>query len=155
MSVVRRDGVHLSTKVFDNVYTTFRIWNAENPKDAVLKAYNFKIKVLFESHFLDQSNQLLPDDHDCFNEFNKMLDQYFRNKTIVDHIDPEISIMQALDQKGIISISTLPDVSPERIAQEIFNWFKVWLTNSTLINRVDVRSVELVTNDRHSVMYVE
>ena len=155
MSVIRRDGVHLTTKLFDNIYTVFRIWNSENPKDTVLNAYNFKIKVLFESHFLDKSNQMLPDDHDCFIEFNKMLDQRFRNKTLVDLIDPEMSIMQALDQKGVISISTLPDVSSERIAQEFFNWFKVWLTNSTLISRVDVRSVELVTNGQHSVMYVE
>lgn len=141
--------------MYDDVYTVFRIWNAENPKDRVLKSYNLKIKVLFESHYLDATNTMIPDDHDCFIEFNKMLNQNFRNKVVVDLIDPDMSIMQALDQKGVISISLLPDVSAERIAQEIFNWFKVWLINSKMIDRIDVRSVELTINNSNAVMYVE
>jgi len=155
LTVTRRDGVFLTTKVYEDVSCVFRTWDAEHPKDRVLKSYTFRIKILFESHYLDHGNQLLTNDHDCLKEFNKMLNQHFRNKTVVALNDPEMSIFQALDQKGIIFLSTLPEVSSEKIAQELFNWFKVWLINSRLIERVDIRSVELTINNLHTVMYVE
>lgn len=155
MTIVRRDGVYLSTKVFDSVNCVFRLWNAVDPKDRVLKSYNLKIKILFECHHLDQGYVLLDDNHDCLKEFNKMLNSYFRNKTVVALDDPEISIFQALDHKNVIHMSTLPIVSPEKIAEEIFNWFKVWLSNSRLIERVDIRSVEVTTNNQHAATYVE
>lgn len=155
MTIVRRDGVYLSTKVYDNINCVFRLWNAEDPKDRVLKSYKLKVKILFECHHLDQGYVLLDDNHDCLKEFNKMLNSYFRNKTVVALDDPEMSIFQALDQKGVIFLSTLPFVSPEKISEEIFNWFKVWLANSRLIERVDVRSVEITVNDQHTAMYVE
>ena len=66
-----------------------------------------------------------------------------------------MSIFQALDHKGIVFLSTLPIVSPEKIAEEIFNWFKVWLSNSRLIERVDIRSSEVTLNNQHTAMYVE
>lgn len=155
MAIVRRDGVYLSTKIFDDIRCVFRLWNADDPKDRVLKSYNFKIKILFECHNLDQSYILLDDNNDCLKEFDKMLTRHFRNKSIVALDDPEMSIFQALDQKNVISLSTLPNVSPEKIAEEFFSWFKVWLTNSRLIDRVDVRSVELTVNNQHTATYVE
>lgn len=154
MTAARGDGVFLATKVYENISCIFRIWDADHPKDRVLKSYTFRIKILFESHYLGQGNQLLDDDHDCLKEFNKMLNQYFRNKTVVALNDPEMPIFQALDQKGVIFLSTLPEVSSEKIAQEIFNWFKVWLINSKLIERVDIRSAELTVNGLHNVIYV-
>ncbi len=155
MNVARRDGVFLATKVYDNISCVFRIWNADQPADRILKSHTFRIKILFESHYLDQGNQLLDDNHDCLKEFNKMINRHFKNKTIVALNDPEMSIFQALDQKGVILLSTLPEVSAEKIAQELFNWFKVWLINSRLIERVDIRSVELTINGLHAAMYVE
>ena len=155
MAIVRREGVYLSTKVYDDINCIFRIWNAEDPKDRVLKSYNLKVKVLFECHYLDQGYVLLDDNHDCLKEFNKMLNTFFRNKTVVALDDPEMSIFQALDHKGIVFLSTLPIVSPEKIAEEIFNWFKVWLSNSRLIERVDIRSSEVTLNNQHTAMYVE
>ncbi len=155
MTIIRRDGVYLSTKIFENVNCVFRRWNAEEPSDRQLLPYNFKIKILFECHHLDQGYVLLDDNHDCLREFEKMLNRYFRNKTVVALDDPEMSIFQALDHKNVINLSTLPTVSPEKIAEEIFNWFKVWLTNSQLIVRIDVRSVELTVNGTHTAMYVE
>jgi hypothetical protein len=155
MAIVRREGVYLSTKVYENINCIFRIWNAEDPKDRVLKSYNLKVKIMFECHYLDQGHVLLDDNHDCLKEFSKMLNNFFKNKTVVALDDPEMSIFQALDHKGVIVLSTLPFVSTEKIAEEIFSWFKVWLTNSRLIDRVDVRSVDLTVNNMHTVTYVE
>ena len=155
MTIVRRAGAYLSTKIYDDINCIFRLWNAEDPKDRVLKSYNLKIKVLFESHYLDHSYAVLDDNHDCLREFNKMLNSFFRNKTVVALDDPEMSIYQALDHKGMIFLSTLPVVSPEKIAEEIFNWFKVWLSNSKLIERVDIRSVDITVNNQHTCTYVE
>lgn len=155
MTIARREGVYLSTKVFDNIHTIFRTWNAEHPKDRVLKSHQLKIRVLFECHYLDQGQILLDDNHDCLKEFVKMLNTHFNNKVIVALDDPEMSIYQALDHKNMIFLSTLPNVSPEKIAEEIFNWFKVWLINSRLIERVDIRSVEVTDNGQHAATYVE
>ena len=155
MTTMRRQGVYISTKVFENINCVFRTWDAEHPKDRMLKAHHLKLRVVFECHYLDQGFIILNDDHDCLKEFVKMLDRHFNNKTVVALDDPEMSIFQALDHKGVIFLSTLPNVSPEKIAEEVFNWFKVWLINSGLIERVDVRSVEVTDNGQHAASYVE
>lgn len=155
MSMTRRQGVYLSTKIYDDVNCVFRRWNAENLYDRQLKSHNLKFKILFECHYLDQGYVLLDDSHDCLKEFDKMLNRQFKNKTIVALDDPEMSIFQALDHKGVIALVTFPNISPEKIAEDVFNWFKIWIINSKLIDRVDVRSVELTINNKHTAMYVE
>lgn len=121
----------------------------------MLRAHNLTVKVIFESHTLSDDRRVIHTDSDCIKEFSKMLENTWREKTIVSLDDPEIAIFKALDTKGLIKLSLLPDVGAELFATEMFNWFKVWLVNSELIKQVDVRAVEVVENPFSSSLYSE
>jgi hypothetical protein len=84
-----------------------------------------------------------------------MLERTWKERTIVSLDDPELPIFKAMDAKGLIKLSLLPDIGAEMFAQEIFNWFKVWLNNSGLIKQVDVRAVEVVEDNFNSSLYTE
>lgn len=155
MAIIRRQGVYITTKTYDKIDCIYRRWASEHSYDCMLKAHSLTFKVVLECHHLDPGLNVLNSDSDCLYEFEKMIKQRFMNKTIVALDDPEMPIMQALDAKGLISISLLPSVGAERISEEMFNWFKVWLMNSKLMDRVDVRSVEVTEDWRSSAVYAE
>lgn len=133
----------------------FRRCNATNGHDKVLKAYNLSAKIVLEAHHLDDSDRVLSYPDDCLIEFERMLDTYYTGKVIVTHNDPELPIFWALEVKGLIILSVLPNVGAEHFAAEMFNWMKVWLVNSGLINRVDVKAIEVVESQYSSSLYTE
>lgn len=155
MTLIRRAGIYVTTKTFEKIYCSYRRWKSPYQYDRMLRAHNLTVKVIFESHTLSDDRRVIHTDSDCIKEFSKMLENTWREKTIVSLDDPEIAIFKALDTKGLIKLSLLPDVGAELFATEMFNWFKVWLVNSELIKQVDVRAVEVVENPFSSSLYSE
>lgn len=155
MTIIRRQGVYLSTKIFDRITCVYRRWRSDISEDKVLRAHTLTFKVLLECHNLDNGENVLYNKDDCLYEFEKMLLSRFVNKTIVALDDPELDTFKTLDTAGAISISLLPSVGAERFSEEMFNWFKIWLMNSMLMDRVDVRSVEVVEDWNSSAVYAE
>lgn len=153
--MIRRAGVFVTTKKFEGVYCSYRRWKSPYAYDKRLRAHTLTIKVVFESHSLGEDKRVIHFDNDCFTEFNKLLVKSWRDCTIVSLDDPELPIFKAMEAKGLIKLSLLPEIGAEMFAHEIFNWFKVWLTNSDLIKQVDVRAVEVVENDFSSSLYTE
>lgn len=142
----RRVGVYVNSQTFYRIYCSYRRWRSEHPPDRVVRPYNLEIKVIFESHAVNSDGRVMRSNSECLDEFNKLLDRMWRDKTIICTDDPEIAIFKAMEAKGLISLSMLPDVGAEAFSLEMFNWFKIWLTNSGMIQYVDVRAVEVIEN---------
>ena len=142
MAGPRRLGVYVNLHAFDNIYCSYRRWKSERPGEKRLLQFRIEVKVILESH-TNNPEQRLPS-YDCILEFSKLLDRVWRDKIIVSLDDPELPIFKAMDAKGLINLSLLPDTGAEFFSFEMFNWFKIWLTNSGLINHVDVRAVEVI-----------
>ena len=155
MPVMRRQGVFVTTKTFEKIYCSYRRWRSPLSYDRALRSHNLTVKVIFESHSLGDDRRVIHTDSDCINEFRYMLERTWKERTIVSLDDPELPIFKAMDAKGLIKLSLLPDIGAEMFAQEIFNWFKVWLNNSGLIKQVDVRAVEVVEDNFNSSLYTE
>lgn len=155
MAAIRRAGFYVNTKTFTDIRCSFRRWRSPRSPDKILRPYILTVKVVLEAHQLGDDGRVLNDDHDCMIEFWKLLNRTWNGCVIVANDDPELLIFKAMETKGLIQLTTLPDVGSEPFAAEMFSWLKVWMTNSELIKRVDVRAVEVVETQFSSSLYSE
>jgi hypothetical protein len=121
----------------------FRRWKSPYPYDKRINPFNLTVKVVLESHYLSTDGRVLNNEHDCIQQFTKLIESTWLNRVIIASDDPELLIFKAMETKGLMNLTILPDVGNEAFSVEMFNWFKVWLTNSGLISQVDVRAVEV------------
>ncbi len=153
--MIRRQGFYVCTKTFGEVRCSFRRWKSTHYFDKILRPYELTVKVVLEAHHLGDDRRVMLNQHDCMLEFRKLLDRTWTDHVVVANDDPELLIFKAMETKGIIQLTTLPDVGTEPFAAEMYSWLKVWLTNSELIKQVDVRAVEIVETRYSSSLYTE
>lgn len=151
-----RQGVYLNTKTFQNICCIYRQWRSVNLEDHRLRPYSLTIKVILECHSLDDNDwRVLWSELPIEKDFLLWLDETFVNKVIVAADDPNMKSFQTMADLGMISMSSLPNVGTERIAEAIFHWWKDHLIMSGLISRVDIRTADITEDGHNSVYYVE
>lgn len=137
-----RPNIWIATKTFPYVQCTYRYWRAVD-RSRYLRSYSFKPKIVLESRHLDNRDMVVTRGETIFNELDLMLTLVFRDKIVVAEDDPLLNQFRSMADSDMCQISILPGVGLEKIAEGIYNHAKVTLFNMDLINRVDIRSVEL------------
>lgn len=137
-----RPNVWVAQKQFYSINCIFRYWRSDG-QDRFLKTYRLNAKVVLECQNLDNHQMVIPRGDYLFNEIEVMLSMVFRNRVIVAEDDPQINLYKAMSDANVIELMVLPDVGVEKIAEGIYNHVKVILFNQDMINRIDIRSVEI------------
>lgn len=147
-----RPNVWIATKTFPFVECIYRYWRATDGS-RYLRSYNFRTKVILECRQLDNQRMTIPRGDALFSEIDLMLSSVFRHKIIVAEDDPLLTQFKLMSDSDLCRIMILPDVGLEKIAEGIYNHIKVILSNQDVINRIDVRSVE-VDDGEINISYV-
>lgn len=156
--MIRREGRFLNTRVYDDIFCSYRRWKSPHRYDQTLRSHHLTVKVVFECYHLGDDSRVVPGGathNDCLLEFSKLLSKKWDGKTIVSLDDPELAIFKAMEMKGLIDLSLLPHVGAEMFSAEMYNWFKVWLTNSRMIEKFDVKGVEVMEHRTTTSMYTD
>lgn len=147
-----RPGIWIATKKFNSVECIYRYWRATDGS-RYLQQYSFQTKIVLECRNLDNHQMVIPKGESLFSEIDHMLTLVFRGKVIVAEDDPMLNQFKMMVDSGLCRLSVLPDVGLEKIAEGIYNHVKVILHNQDVINRMDVRSVE-VDDGEINIAYV-
>lgn len=121
----------------------FRQWRAKSHCQ-FLHGYALGFRIVFESDTLDVRNWV--HDFGDLHWIKKLLIEQFDHKTIIAADDPELETFKALEQKGLIQLRILPQVSCEMFASWLLEQTAPIIAQQTQ-DRVKVKSVEVFEHD--------
>ena len=126
-----------STKTFNGYTTSFRQWKSTTSSNLV-HGYSLSFKIWFEGK-LDEKNWIM--NFDGLDKVEQYLDLTFNNTCIVSNDDPELEWFCKADEKNILSVIVMNEVSCERFAEHVFKMINSFVKEDT-DNRVSVCKVE-------------
>lgn len=151
-----RQGFWMNTKIYQQIPINYRLWYSPDAFDRALRPRVIDIKVNFESHILDVDQRVISSRSEFIKNLDTMIATNFTNKTVIEQDDPDLDIFKQLHDRGLLDIIIVPNkVGAENFAHGVYNWVKVYLIDSGLIGRIDVRTVDVVEDAKNIAIYVE
>ena len=149
---------HQSTKIFDGFSTVFRQWRAKETHCSYLHGYGVSFKVWFEGD-LDERNWVwdFGGMKRAKTKINSMspkqwMDWMFDHTVIVAKDDPELSIFEDMDGKGIIQLRVVEATGAEKFAEFIYEKLSKFIYEETE-DRVIIREVEFMEHGKNTAIY--
>ena len=149
-----------STKLFDGFSCCFRQWKAETTHCRFLHGYGVSFRVTFEGE-LDHRNWVwdFGGMKRAKTKINGMspkqwMDWMFDHTVIVAKDDPELSMFEDMDEKGIIQLRIVEATGAEKFAEFIFNKLSKFVKTETN-DRVKVAQVEFMEHGKNTAIYAE
>ena len=147
-----------STKLFDGFSCCFRQWKAETTHCRFLHGYGVSFRVTFEGE-LDHRNWVwdFGGMKRAKTKINGMspkqwMDWMFDHTVIVAKDDPELSMFEDMDEKGIIQLRIVEATGAEKFAEFIFNKLSKFVYEETE-DRVIIRQVEFMEHGKNTAIY--
>ena len=150
--------MYQSTKIFDGFSCCFRQWKAKTTHCKYLHGYGVSFRVTFEGQ-LDHRNWVW--------DFGGMkraktkidnmspkewMDHMFDHTVLVAKDDPELSMFEDMDKKGIIQLRIVEATGAEKFAEFIFNKLSKFVYEETE-DRVIIRQVEFMEHGKNTAIY--
>ena len=147
-----------STKIFDGFSCCFRQWKAETTHCRFLHGYGVSFRVTFEGE-LDHRNWVwdFGGMKRAKTKINGMspkqwMDWMFDHTVIVAKDDPELSIFEDMDEKGIIQLRVVEATGAEKFAEFIYNKLSKFVYKETE-DRVTIKQVEFMEHGKNTAIY--
>ena len=147
-----------STKLFDGFSCCFRQWKAETTHCRFLHGYGVSFRVTFEGE-LDHRNWVwdFGGMKRAKTKINGMspkqwMDWMFDHTVIVAKDEPELSIFEDMDEKGIIQLRIVEATGAEKFAEYIYNKLSKFVYEETE-DRVIIRQVEFMEHGKNTAIY--
>lgn len=148
----------ISTKRYDGFSTCFRQWRADGTHCQKLHGYDLYFKVRYEGE-LDEKNWVF--DFGRLKRSNTLIDG--KNPKVwldwlLDHTvlmaedDPELEIFKQLDDRGALSLRTLPQVGIECLAEYLYVKLNDFVKRDTE-NRVEILDIEVFEHEKNSAIF--
>ena len=149
---------HKSTKLFDGFSCCFRQWKAETTHCKYLHGYGVSFRVTFDGR-LDHRNWVwdFGGMKRAKTKINGMspkqwMDWMFDHTVIVAKDDPELSMFEDMDEKGIIQLRVVEATGAEKFAEFIYNKLSKFVYEETE-DRVIIRQVEFMEHGKNTAIY--
>ena len=140
-----------STKIIELGSCAFRQWRATHSHCCKLHGYRLMAKLWFGCAYLDDKNWAV--DFGGLKPLKSELQQMFDHTTTVAADDPELSIFEELDRRGIIQLRVMPEgVGIEKVAEYVFNRASEYVSKTTK-GRCWVDKVEVFEHEDNSAVY--
>ncbi len=148
-----------SAKLFSGFSVAFRQWRATQDHCRFIHGYGVSFKVWFAGE-VDYRNWVF--DFGGLKRSNHTIDgmqpkawmhHVFDHTLIVAEDDPELADFKVLDEKGVVQLRVLPDVSCEYFAKEIFEKMNPFVVAETA-GRVRITQVEFFENPYNSAIFL-
>lgn len=144
-----------STKTFGHelgLSAAFRQWRADS-HCRFIHGYALAVRIEFEAEELDERNWVV--DFGGMKTLRARLEDLFDHKLLVAADDPELPLLQTLEERGLASLVVLPAVGCEKFAEYVFALVDRWLRQQQGYDRrVRVHSVEVREHGANSAIYV-
>ena len=147
-----------STKLFDGFSCCFRQWKAETTHCKYLHGYGVSFRVTFDGR-LDHRNWVwdFGGMKRAKTKINGMspkqwMDWMFDHTVIVAKDDPELSIFEDMDEKGIIQLRVVEATGAEKFAEFIYNKLSKFVYKETE-DRVTIKQVEFMEHGKNTAIY--
>ena len=147
-----------STKLFDGFSCCFRQWKAETTHCKYLHGYGVSFRVTFDGR-LDHRNWVwdFGGMKRAKTKINGMspkqwMDWMFDHTVIVAKDDPELSIFEDMDEKGIIQLRIVEATGAEKFAEFIFKKLNTFVRTETN-DRVHIKRVEFMEHNKNTAIY--
>lgn len=111
---------YTSTKEWvDEFPCAYKQWKADTHCN-LNHGYSFSIRVFFGTNQLDKRGWVV--DYGGLKELKQLLKDQFDHKTLIAADDPDLETYKKLESQGILSLTVLPGVGCERIADMIYKF---------------------------------
>jgi 6-pyruvoyltetrahydropterin/6-carboxytetrahydropterin synthase len=142
-----------STKIIELGSCAFRQWRASHSHCRFLHGYQLKAKIWFGASSLDEKNWCV--DFGGLKDLKEKLKNIFDHTTTVAADDPELSVFEDLDKRGIIQLRVLDKgVGIERVAEIVFSIANSFIKTHTN-DRCWVEKIEVFEHEENSATYTE
>ena len=118
---------YLSTKTYGNdrgLSCCFRQWRSTHSHCSLLHGYSIGIKLIFESHTLDDRNWVM--DFGGLKAFKEWAEYMFDHTLVVAEDDPHLEMFRKMselglqDKGGVCDLRVVPGVGCEKFAELVF-----------------------------------
>jgi 6-pyruvoyltetrahydropterin/6-carboxytetrahydropterin synthase len=136
----------------DLVSVCFRQWQTDGHCQR-LHGYSLSICIDFEAKTLDQRNWVLG--FGSLSVLKQYLLDTFDHACVVSYDDPELSLFKTLDDKGVIRLVCVDNVSCEAFAKLIYDYVvKSFIPGCEAANDVRCKRVTVSENSENSASFV-
>ncbi len=152
MSERQAQKIYRSTKSYghhEGLSCCFRQWRADSHCH-LLHGYALAFRFVFASYELDER-------HWCFDfgglkPVRQFLHDMFDHTLLVAQDDPELEMLQALNDRGLAKVHVLPAVGCEATAEFVFENVAAYIDHETK-SRVWLESVEVQEHSGNSAIF--
>lgn len=138
-----------STKRFTGFPCTHRQWRAESHCRFV---HGYSREFYFEFACIERTVEGWVVDFGGLKEVKSFLEHHFDHTFLASQDDPELSVWQDLDKRGVIMLRVLPNPSMEGTAEWVYQNVDKMVREKTK-NRAWVTLVEVRENEKNSAIF--
>ena len=139
-----------STKRFTGFPCTHRQWNAKS-HCRFIHGYSREFYFEFSCHQRSKEGWVV--DFGGLEKIKKWLSYMFDHTFLVSEDDPHLSLFRMLEEKNLIQLRILPNVSMEGTAEYVYQYIQQMIHEIT-DGRAWISQVEVRENEKNSAIYI-
>jgi 6-pyruvoyltetrahydropterin/6-carboxytetrahydropterin synthase len=138
------------TKSFPPISCAFRQWRAQS-HCRFIHGYGIEIELTFGTDELDAYNWVV--DFGNMKELRQQYELMFDHKLLVADDDPQLPVLETLQQSQVVSLTVLHAVGCEMFAELCYITAEQWLKQNSYSPRVQILQAKVSEHEYNSAIY--